>query len=174
MFVESFQKQLVLFVSPSLPLFGDRVGLANLERNAAARATFLALCHRQNAYQGTKHLGRVLDLHARVRPAALRTKHCCRHFLAKSCSKKVQTMSDVELMHQRQILQACSWTMQFRLTRQKSQTQLLPDTYSPWLHGLDSLPRGNTHFLCDGVPCPANSTLIVNRSNGISFCATES
>ena len=48
MFVESFQKQLVLFVSPSLPLLCDRVGLANLKRNAAAPATLTSLFQLQN------------------------------------------------------------------------------------------------------------------------------
>ena len=92
MFVKSFQKQLVFFVSPFLPLFCDRVGLANLRRNAATRSTFTALCQLPFEYQCTNHLGRVLDLrpcHVRIGPAALRTKHCCCHSKTKICREGI-------------------------------------------------------------------------------------
>ena len=51
--------------------------------------------------------------------------------LKQELAEKVQVMSNLGLLHHRQVLQACSWTRHFRLTRRKPRTLLLPDTYSP-------------------------------------------
>ena len=81
---------------------------------------------------------------------------------------KVQLMSDLEFLHQRQILQACSWTMQFRLTRQMSRTLLQPDTYSPWLHRPD--PRHATTRICCAIERSANCSSY--RESRMEYLAT--